>query len=416
MKQRLFTRNFTFLISGQISSLMGNYALKFALSMYVLEQTGSAGIFAGLLALSMLPTILLSPLGGILADRANRRNIMVGLDLLSGLFVLAAGLILSSGLLPSSGGDLSLIGALLIILSVLAAFESPTVQACVPQMLSGDNLLKGNALVSQVSAVSGLIAPFLGSLLYSAVGILPVLWAAAACFFLTALLECFIRLNYQKPQKAPGLLSVIREDFSDSMRFLRRKEPDILKLLLLAALVSLFVAGTTVVGFPYLVRTVLGLSPEYYGAAESAMGLSAILGTLSVALLAGKLLLRHLALVFVSFGLCLIPSGLAFLLPLGTLSRYFVLLIMFCASQLGCCIFSTYAITLVQGRTPQQLMGKVMAYVYTLSMCAQPLGQLMYGALFDLFSASPYWILIPSGLVVSAIGLASVRFFRRLEG
>ena len=170
------------------------------------------------------------------------------------------------------------------------------------------------------------------------------------------------------------------------------------------------------VGFPYLVRTVLGLSPEYYGAAESAMGLSAILGTLSVALLAGKLLPRHLALVFVSFGLCLIPSGLAFLLPLGTLSRYFVLLIMFCASQLGCCIFSTYAITLVQGRTPQQLMGKVMAYVYTLSMCAQPLGQLMYGALFDLFSASPYWILIPSGLVVSAIGLASVRFFRRLEG
>lgn len=416
MKQRLFTRNFAFLISGQISSLMGNYALKFALSMYVLEQTGSAGIFAGLLALSMLPTILLSPLGGILADRANRRNIMVGLDLLSGLFVLAAGLILSSGLLPSSGGDLSLIGALLIILSVLAAFESPTVQACVPQMLSGDNLLKGNALVSQVSAVSGLIAPFLGSLLYSAVGILPVLWAAAACFFLTALLECFIRLNYQNPQKAPGLLSVIREDFSDSMRFLRRKEPDILKLLLLAALVSLFVAGTTVVGFPYLVRTVLGLSPEYYGAAESAMGLSAILGTLSVALLAGKLLPRHLALVFVSFGLCLIPYGLAFLLPLGTLSRYFVLLIMFCASQLGCCIFSTYAITLVQGRTPQQLMGKVMAYVYTLSMCAQPLGQLMYGALFDLFSASPYWILIPSGLVVSAIGLASVRFFRRLEG
>ncbi|HIR92348.1 MAG TPA: MFS transporter [Candidatus Egerieimonas intestinavium] len=416
MKQRLFTRNFAFLISGQISSLMGNYALKFALSMYVLEQTGSAGIFAGLLALSMLPTILLSPLGGILADRANRRNIMVGLDLLSGLFVLAAGLILSSGLLPSSGGDLSLIGALLIILSVLAAFESPTVQACVPQMLSGDNLLKGNALVSQVSAVSGLIAPFLGSLLYSAVGILPVLWAAAACFFLTALLECFIRLNYQPPQKAPGLLSVIREDFSDSMRFLRRKEPDILKLLLLAALVSLFVAGTTVVGFPYLVRTVLGLSPEYYGAAESAMGLSAILGTLSVALLAGKFLPRHLAAVFVSFGLCLIPSGLAFLLPLGTLSRYFVLLIMFCASQLGCCIFSTYAITLVQGRTPQQLMGKVMAYVYTLSMCAQPLGQLMYGALFDLFSASPYWVLIPSGLVVSAIGLASVRFFRRLEG
>ena len=50
MKTKLFTRNFTFLILGQISSLFGNYTLRFAMSMYVLEQTGSASIFAGLLA------------------------------------------------------------------------------------------------------------------------------------------------------------------------------------------------------------------------------------------------------------------------------------------------------------------------------------------------------------------------------
>ena len=84
MKPKLFTRNFALLILGQISSLIGNLTLKFALSMYVLEQTGSASIFAGLLALSMLPTILLSPFGGILADRANRHKIMVALDALSG--------------------------------------------------------------------------------------------------------------------------------------------------------------------------------------------------------------------------------------------------------------------------------------------------------------------------------------------
>lgn len=76
MRDKLFTRNFTFLILGQVSSLIGNYTLKFALSMYVLEQTGSASIFATLLAVAMLPTILLSPFGGILADRANRRNII----------------------------------------------------------------------------------------------------------------------------------------------------------------------------------------------------------------------------------------------------------------------------------------------------------------------------------------------------
>ena len=68
------------LILGQLTSLFGNFILKLALSMYVLEVTGSAAIFAGILSIAIIPTIVLSPLGGILADRADRRNIMVGLD------------------------------------------------------------------------------------------------------------------------------------------------------------------------------------------------------------------------------------------------------------------------------------------------------------------------------------------------
>lgn len=77
MSEKLFTKNFTLLVLGQVSSLFGNFILKFALSMYVLEVTGSATVYAGILAIATIPTILLSPLGGILADRANRRNIMV---------------------------------------------------------------------------------------------------------------------------------------------------------------------------------------------------------------------------------------------------------------------------------------------------------------------------------------------------
>lgn len=69
MEEKLFTKNFTLLVLGQISSLFGNYILKLALSMYVLEVTGSAAIFAGILSLATIPTILLSPLGGIILSR-----------------------------------------------------------------------------------------------------------------------------------------------------------------------------------------------------------------------------------------------------------------------------------------------------------------------------------------------------------
>ena len=392
-----------------MSSLTGNYTLKFALSMYVLEQTGSASIFAGMLSAALLPTVLLSPFGGILADRANRKHIMVALDALSGLSVLAAGLLLPLG------RELWVIGALLVLLSVLAAFESPTVQACVPQMVSPQNLVQGNAVVSQVSAVTSLVTPFWGSLFYTAFGIGPVFAAAVVCFWLTALLECMIRLEYQKPPRTAGIGAIVREDLAVSAHFLRREQPDILKLLLLAALAGMFVSGTAVVGFPYLVRTVLGLSATYYGAAESAMGAAAILGSLCAGLLGKKLRVRDMAAIFLSFGLSLFPIGFSFLLPVGTMARYGVLLFFFCVCQLGVCIFSTYAITLIQQRTPKQLMGKVMSCVFTLSMCAQPVGQVVYGALFDCFSDSVYWVLIPTGVLICLIALASQGFLKRME-
>ncbi|MCI9213807.1 MAG: MFS transporter, partial [Oscillospiraceae bacterium] len=144
MKEKLFTRNFTLLLLGQVFSLLGNGALRFALSMYVLEKTGSAAVFGTLLAVSMVPTILLTPFGGVLADRMDRRIIMVGLDLTSGAAVLAAAAAFADG------RGLAVTAALLIVLSVLGAFESPTVQACVPQMLHGENVLRGNAAVNQV--------------------------------------------------------------------------------------------------------------------------------------------------------------------------------------------------------------------------------------------------------------------------
>ena len=408
-KEKLFTRNFTLLILGQVSSLTGNYTLKFALSMYVLEQTGSASIFAGMLSAALLPTVLLSPFGGILADRANRKHIMVPLDALSGLSVLAVGLLLPLG------RELWVIGALLVLLSVLAAFESPTVQACVPQMVSPQNLVQGNAVVGQVSAVTSLVTPFLGSLFYTAFGIGPVFAAAVVCFWLTALLECMIHLEYQKPPRTAGIGAIVREDLAVSAHFLRREQPDILKLLLLAALAGMFVSGTAVVGFPYLVRTVLGLSATYYGAAESAMGAAAILGSLCAGLLGKKLRVRDLSAIFLSFGLSLFPIGLSFLLPVGRMARYGVLLFFFCVCQLGVCIFSTYAITLIQQRTPEQLMGKVMSCVFTLSMCAQPVGQVVYGALFDCFSDSVYWVLIPTGMLICLIAVASRGFLKRME-
>jgi fucose permease len=68
------------MVIGQIISLFGNAILRFSLSLHVLSLTGSAAVFGSILALAMVPTVLLSPLGGVVADRVPRQGIMVALD------------------------------------------------------------------------------------------------------------------------------------------------------------------------------------------------------------------------------------------------------------------------------------------------------------------------------------------------
>ncbi len=405
MEQKLFTKNFTLLVLGQASSLFGNYILRLALSMYILEVTGSAAVFAGILSIATIPTILLSPFGGILADRADRRTIMVALDMLAGMSVLWAAVFLSRE------NAIAVIRVLLVMLSVLGAFETPTVQACIPQMLAGDNIIKGNAVVNQVASISYLIAPLLGGILYGAVGLKPVMYASVVCFFVTALLECFIKLGYQAREFKGNKLSMIKDDLSGSIHFITKERPDIMKMLLLAGASRFFVMGVTLVGLPFLVRTVLGLDTKFYGAAESALAVATILGSIAAGLLTGKLRSSRLSYVLAAMGVCIIPAGAVFLFSSGVFVRYGVMVVSFCGMQAAISIFSIFAVSMIQQDTPDQLIGKIMAYVSAVTMCTQPMGQLVYGFLFDRFHEAVYLVLIPSGIVVCVMGALTIGSF-----
>lgn len=409
MTQKLFTKNFMLLILGQLTSLFGNFILKLALSMYVLEVTGSAAIFAGILSAATIPTIILSPLGGILADRANRRNIMVALDALTGISVLCAALFLSES------NALAVISTLLIILSVLGAFETPTVQACIPTMLQGENIMKGNAVVNQVASLSYLVAPMLGGVLYAMLGLKPVMYASIGCFFITALFECFIKLNYQRSEGTGGVLSVVKQDFLSSMQYIAKEQTSISKMLLLTAFSRFFVMGITIVGLPYIVRTVLGLNAQYYGAAESALAVATILGSVAAGLLTGKLKIHRLSILLASMGVFIIPVGIAFLCPVSPIIKYAVTIVSLCGMQIAISIFSIFAVSLIQQRTPNHLIGKVMAYTSTITLCVQPIGQMVYGFLFDIFSNAIYLCFIPTGIIVCVVGLSAMGFFKNME-
>lgn len=409
MEPRLFTKNFLLLVAGQASSLFGNYILRLSLSMYVLDMTDSAAVFAGILSASMIPAILLSPFGGILADRADKKKIMVILDALTGIFVFGAAVCISGE------DDLMVIGILLMALSVLGAFETPTVQACIPQMLAGEQIISGNAVVNQVASLAYLIAPLLGSILYVTFGLKPVMYASVACFFSTAVLECFIRLEHTPRGFQGKICCMIRDDFISSIRFLTKEQPDLMKMLMLAASSRFFVMGITLVGLPYLIRSILGLDAVYYGTAESVLAVATILGSIAAGVLTGRLRPGRLSLVLAAIGVCILPAGLVFLCSCSLTIRYVVTLAAFCGMQVAISIFSIFAVSFIQQMTPAHLMGKIMAYTSMITLCAQPVGQIVYGFWFDWFSKAVYLVLIPTGVIVCMMGLLTAGVFRRLE-
>jgi len=208
-----FSKDFILMLVGQVISLFGNAILRFVLSLYVLDTTHSATIFGGILAISMIPSVLLSPIGGVLSDRINRRNIMVGLDFIT------SSLILGFAIVIKMNHSILIIGVMMVILGCIQAFYQPSVQASIPSLVKEENLMAANGIVTQVSALASLFGPILGGLLYAFTEMTWILGISALCFFISAIMECFITIPFTKKIDTQGVLRIIIGDTKEAIHF-----------------------------------------------------------------------------------------------------------------------------------------------------------------------------------------------------
>ena len=402
MRTHLFSRDFTILVVGQIISLFGNSILRFALSLYVLDLTGSAAVFGGILALSMIPTVLLAPFGGLLADRIPRQRIMWGLDFATAALV--AGFALALG----TGGGLTAITVMMMALSVIQAIYQPSVLASIPALAAEEKLMAANGVVVQVQALAGLLGPILGGMLYGflvpSMGLRPILLTGAVCFFISAVMELFLRIPFTPMEGGGSPLRQARDDLGQALRFLVRENPRTARFLLIVAGLNLFLAALFMVGLPYLVKIHLGLSAQLYGFAEAALGCGSIVGGLCSGLAAKRGGLEHSYGYLLATALLMLPIAavLAAGAPAGV--AYGVILVCVLLGMAACALFNIAAQTFLQKETPPHLLGKVASFVTVVCVCATPVGQAMYGLLFQYLGQAP-WAVVLFGALVSA-GLA----------
>ena len=409
MNSRLFQLDFTIMILGQIISLFGNAILRFSLSLHVLEVTGSAAVFGTILAVSMIPTVLLSPFGGVLADRLPKQKIMTILDFVT------AGLIVFYDAVYGSAGNLAAVTIFMILLTLIQAFYQPSVQASIPLLASKEQLMAANGIVMQVQALAGLLGPILAGILYGMGGVKPILAASAVCFFLSAVMELFLRIPHEKREADGSPVRMALLDIKGAVIYLIRENTCLFKLLFVVAGINLFLSALFIIGLPYLVKIYLGMSAQAYGFAEAAMGMGSILGGLVSGLAGKKIPFKHSHYFLLGTPLLLIPVILILLFQAPGKMIYAVLLFSVMIGMGFAALFTIAAQTFIQKSTPVHMLGKVGAFVSTICVCALPIGQAMYGGLFELFSGSP-WVVVLVGTVISMmLAYAAKRTLRNAE-
>ena len=406
--KKLFHRNFSLMIIGQIISLFGNAILRFALSMYVLDLTGSAAAFGTILAVSMIPTVLLSPVGGIIADRINRRNIMVALDFTT------AGLIAVFTLLFTVSDSLWIIGLLMVLLSVIQSFYQPSVQASIPALTADENLMKANSVVIQVNALANLVGPVLGGFLYGFFGLMPILIASGLCFFTSAVMEIFLHIPFIRQQKNGGLLRTAGGDIQAAFHFISKENPQVYPLMFVITGLNLFLAGMVTVGLPYMVKIFLGLTSQHQGFAEGAMGVGAIVGGLLAGVFAKKVPFNRSYRFLLTAVLLVLPAAASVVSNAHPMVSYGVLLASVLGCMAGATLFNISAQTFIQQQTPDHLIGKVMSFVSVIAVCTLPIGQAMYGFLFEAVKERIFLVVLFAAVMGLVIALAVRHILRRV--
>lgn len=404
-----YGKDFTLVVVGQIVSLFGNAILRFSLPLYLLKETGSSTLFGIVTACSFLPMIVLSLLGGVLADRLNKRNIMVCLDFLTAGVITVFSWLL--GIIPI----IPLFITVLMLLYGISGTYQPAVQASIPALVPKEKILSANAIVNQIGALANFIGPIIGGMLYGAFGIVIILKVSVLCFVLSAVMEIFIQIPFQKQPTQDKVLQIAAGDLRDSIRFLRMEKPLFVQICIVIAGLNLFLSPMLTIGIPVIVVDKLHLTDGLLGLTQGMLAVGGILGGLLTVLLDKKLTPQtaYVPLFLCTACSCLMGFGMA--IDHSPMIKYVILSVMGPSVTIFTTMFSIQMLAVVQAETPQHLIGKVVACIMTFIMCVQPIGQLLYGFLFECLPSQPV-IIIGASMISLVIAVRSKKILIKLGG
>lgn len=361
-------RNYRLFYAGQSISLSGTWMQMIGQAWLVLQLTDSKAALGTVTMLQFLPITFLVLFGGVIADRVPKRNFILMLQTVAMLQALILAALVWSGQV-----ELWHVYVLAVVLGLANAFDTPTRQSFVMEMVGKDDLMNAIALNSGMFNGARLIGPAIGGVVIAVIGVKGAFLINGLSFLpvIAGLMMMDLSQLYTENRRPAGPakpLAELREGISYAL-----KTPATLLIVILAAFIGMFGFNFIVV-LPLVARYVLDGGSVELGFLWAAIGLGALISAL---VLAG----RNSATKFTMF-----TGGIAFAALLGAvaLSQWFYLtLLLLLAVGVANTAFSATANTSLQLATPDRLRGRVMGLWMLLFAGSTPIGSILTAFMAD---------------------------------
>ncbi|MCY6354256.1 MFS transporter [Clostridium sp. ZS2-4] len=407
-RQNKLICNMLLLLFGRLVSLFGSYIYNFAISLYVLKTTGSGTTFATAMVFGTVPRIIFGPIAGVIADKLDRKKMVVVMDILSGIIVIS--------LFTAAAVDtlrLPYIYAASFLLSTCSTFFDIPFRASIPNIVDDKNLMRINSLSDAISSIAQIGGPFLGGLVFSLIDIKLFLLVNSISFIISGITEVFIDFNFNKPKQEKEknndmeneTTNLIRgsffSQFNEGLRFLKFKKALFILSMFLVILNFLFVLGS-IVPYSYILVKVVGVSESQFGILEAIFPVGMLLGAAILSILPERekkfktlifsLLITEICILFI--GIPIIPNLMVF----NTLTYFIFYMIDFFILGIAIAIVNIPLTVMIQRETPDDLRGRIQSLIETISGILTPFAMILSGVLLDLLPS--YILPISAGVVL----------------
>jgi len=393
-------RGFTYLYFGGLVSISGSTITSLILVWLIYTETESALAITYMGIASILPTITIGLLAGVVVDRFDRRILMIASDLVRACAVAAVPLVLIW-----RGFSLPLILVVVAIVGLFSTVFRPATNSLLPRLVPAKSVQDANGVISASNSVVQMISNALGGVLIGLAGVLLGLFYNTITYVISAVM-IFLIVVPPHLNNGPTQKSSFWDDFKDGLRYISKNKP-VLETTISSTVLNFF---ATMVGsfFVVYVTTYLNESGTFFGFLVAALGLglaggSLIIGRLNTVAYAGRLFILGSA----GFGL-----GTLVLTWVGT-PEFAVVVVALMGICLG--LINTTFFSLMQLVVPNEILGRVLSVDEVGSFAAIPLGQIAAGLLISSSGIVFSYLVSGAGVVVTAVAMVFLKDLRNFR-